>query len=311
LVGQFDISESLSKTELETGDTTTLTLTLTGTGNIGDAANPMRSLDRQGFKIYEDQPAVETSIHDTRITGKKTFKLALVPTVPGTLTIPPVVLNYFDPRENSYRRAETGPLTLKVLPGRESESLHLADSNLPVPQSGEGDVKILGKDILPIHTRLSDFEDQSLTASETWVYLALLLLPAVLYGMVLIRERTQQRMKVNPAYYRSREAFKLFQKQLKGLSPVSGNDPRPFVRELSQIVREYIGNKLNLKGTAFTSVEVESRLKERHIQPDQAAKARALLEKYEALQFAPVVQTDKSRLIDESIEVLKELERIA
>ena len=74
-------------------------------------------------------------------------------------------------------------------------------------------------------------------------------------------------------------------------------------------MRGYIGNKLNLQGTAFTSAEVETKLKEKAIEEEQTASLRNLLEKCESLQYAPVTGDGGSELIGESLDLIKQLEK--
>ena len=61
-MGTFNLETSVSKKQLEVGDTTTLAITIRGTGNIKDAQAPeFPSLPY--FKVYDDQPTltVDTS----------------------------------------------------------------------------------------------------------------------------------------------------------------------------------------------------------------------------------------------------------
>ena len=91
----------------------------------------------------------------------------------------------------------------------------------------------------------------------------------------------------------------------------SDMDLKDLVRELSQIIREYVGNKLNLQGTAFTSREVEEKLTKNHYENQKSSAVRRLLEKCESMQYIPIATGKNNELIDESIHLLKELEKQA
>ena len=113
-------------------------------------------------------------------------------------------------------------------------------------------------------------------------------------------------MKYDVAYYRSRNAYKNASQRFKKVSERS--DSKEFARELSEIFREYIGDKLNLQGKAITAEEMQVRLKESNYEP-QAEEIRKLLEKLETLQYAPMTQGSTKQLLGESENLIKILEK--
>ena len=110
------------------------------------------------------------------------------------------------------------------------------------------------------------------------------------------------------SYSRRQVAHHKAMKKLDQLS-LSNPEPKDFVRELSQIIREYIGDKLNLQGTAFTSKEVEEKLNENTFADDKIFAIKQLLEKFESMQYMPVVADKDHCLIDETAELLMNLEK--
>ena len=86
-------------------------------------------------------------------------------------------------------------------------------------------------------------------------------------------------------------------------------DSKDFGRELSEILREYIGNKLNLQGKAITAEEVEIRLKESDYETGNAEDTRKLLEKCETLQYAPINSGSTKELLKQSENLIKLLEK--
>jgi len=98
---------------------------------------------------------------------------------------------------------------------------------------------------------------------------------------------------------------------IKKLDLLSASDlePKDFVRELSQIIREYIGDKLNLQGTAFTSKEVEEKLNKNSFNCEKISAVKTLLEKCESIQYTPVATHKDLSLIDETSQLLTKLEK--
>lgn len=303
LVGRFEISAALGKKELEAGDTTTLTITVTGTGNIQFAYLPPPDV-KGHFKVYTDQPHLEKAIVNRKISGRKTFKFALVPLQEGKQVIPPIVLSYFDPEKRQYRTVKTNPIPVTILPSEVPEPIKTVDSNSLEQGFQPGAIKIIGKDILPIHNVLEDFEDQR--PDHTAIYWACFIFPILLFTGVFAYFRYQRRLREDVAYSRTRRAYKVAREKLERIS--SARPSKEFIQELSQILREYIGNKLNLQGTAFTAKEVEGKLKERRFAEGKVASTRDLFEKFEAHQYGQDQNVAPDQLLEESLEVLKTLE---
>ncbi|NIQ00420.1 MAG: hypothetical protein GWM98_08285, partial [Nitrospinaceae bacterium] len=127
LVGQFEIDATLSKQEMEVGDSTTLTVTVSGTGSVKGVTIPLETLEER-FKIYPDQPETRHSVKKGRMVEEKTFRFALVPLRQGRPTLPAVSISYFDPEKEDYLTQSTSPRELRVLPSSSEEPLNLVQS---------------------------------------------------------------------------------------------------------------------------------------------------------------------------------------
>ncbi|MBI4389441.1 MAG: protein BatD [Nitrospinae bacterium] len=310
LVGKFDITAALGKSEVDFGDSSTLTVTISGTGNVKDIPAPAPELADK-FKVYPDQPQFKQDIADGKISGEKTFKFALVPLAEGKNRVPSIPLTYFDPERKQYISLATQPLTVTARPSQNPEKLNAVESGSPGPPRQASGIKILGKDIFPIHAGLDDFEDQKWTARRTALYAGGFLAPAVLFLAAYLYHGHRLRLRYDPAFYRSRGAYKLARKRLEQISAARAAVPKEFVRELSKILREYVGDKLNLHGTACTPREVEARLKERNFPDEQALSACRLLERCESFQYAsgPGNGDLPGDLLKESLQLIDQLEK--
>jgi hypothetical protein len=306
LIGQFNISAESGKHNLEVGDTTTLTVTVTGKGNVRDISLAEPSLSGY-FKIYPDKPEFQQSVKDNQIWGEKVFKFALVPLEAGNRTLPKFSLPYFDSVNSQYRVAETQPIALTINPSSTKEELNLVQSrkqNIPAPKP---EIETLGRDILPIYTDLDKFQNTG-TDSQSLTFLSIGFgSPMILFVLAAYVIKQQKRMKYDVAFYRRRNAYKNATQRLKQMSSLEHSDSKEFGRVLSEILREYIGNKLNLQGKATTAEEVEFRLKESEY--ESAEITRKLLDKCETLQFAPSASGSAKELLGESKNLIKLLEK--
>jgi oxygen tolerance protein BatD len=308
LVGKVTLSATLGKNELEVGDTTTLTVTVKGPGPVKELSLDLPEMD-ETFKIYPDQPEIRTFSKGKDLIGEKVFKFALVPLKSGKANLPSIFLPYFDPVTEQYQTATTRPVELTVLPSADNENLKITESTRFNEKETGNNIKVLAEDILPIHTRLADFEKDS--RPNMMLYTAGLVIPPFLFLLFTAYVRYSLRLKYDTAFVRNRRAYKIASQKLKRLSSAKAevNSPREFAKSLSEIFREYIGNKLNLQGKAITSMEVERKLMERHFPEKQALSTRKLLEKYESLQYAPNNFGKNDDLIEESLELLNQLEK--
>ena len=307
LVGQFSITATVGKESFDAGDTTTLTFTVSGIGNVMDVSLTDLNLGDQ-FKIYPDQPIFTKSIHGNQIGGEKIFKFALVPFTTGRQTISSISLNYFDPDKNEYNTISTNPISLTIKPGTGTENLNLVQSKTAPTQQNGSTVSILARDILPIHTRVEDFKSVTFDKNQRIMYMVGILFPTLIYLLAAGYIRYNHKMNEDMSYSRRQVAHRKAMKKLDQLS-VSNPEPKDFVRELSQIIREYIGDKLNLQGTAFTSKEVGEKLNKNTFTDDKIFAIKKLLEKFESMQYMPVVADKDHCLIDETAELLINLEK--
>lgn len=307
LVGQFSITATVGKESFDAGDTTTLTFTVSGIGNVMDVSLIDLNLGDQ-FKIYPDQPIFTKSIHGNQIGGEKIFKFALVPFTTGRKTISSISLNYFDPDKNEFNTISTNPINLIIKPGTGTENLNLVQSKTAPAQKNGSTVSILARDILPIHTRVEDFKSVTFNMNQRIKYMVGILFPTIVYILAAGYIRYNHKMNEDMSYSRRQVAHRKAMKKLDQLS-LSNPEPKDFVRELSQIIREYIGDKLNLQGTAFTSKEVGEKLNKNTFADDKIFAIQKLLEKIESMQYMPVVVDKDHCLIDETAELLMNLEK--
>ena len=225
LVGQFKLSASLDKDAIKAGESTTLTVTIFGTGNVMDAKMPDLTIPEQ-FKVYDDSPVEEITLTKQGYQGKKTFKRALVPVSPGTFTVPPLGLTFFDVEKNAYQTIFTSSMPMTVAPNASQESV-----TPPVETVSPGDqptapqqVTFTGRDILS----LKEGPDvlTSRFAIPLPVFMGLYLLPFVLLFLVQFLFRMMNKG-LDPMVTLARKADAHLVKGEKG----EGND-QTFLRNL-------------------------------------------------------------------------------
>jgi hypothetical protein len=283
LVGTFNLETRVSKKQLEVGDTTTLAITIRGTGNIKDAQAP-EFPPLPSFKVYDDKPTLTVDTSGDAYGGTLTIKKALVPLEEGTLQVPLLTFTYFNPESGRYELCKSSPLTLQVRPSRDKEKLHLVEAVGTTTSKEE--IKILGKDILPLKTSLSALRPYNINPWR-WNYLIFFLFPIMGYAGAVVVTSRKKRWEEDLSYARSRSAMRAFNKRIAEVKKqITGKDASVFYRLTSKALKNFFGDKLNITGSALTPLEIEHQLHRCTIQKERIEQVKEVLNTLEAGQFA-------------------------
>ncbi len=280
LVGRFDVDASLSKASLAAGESTTLKVTVSGTGNASMIGEP-KLPDLSAFKVYDDKPTASLEHSGDEIRGAKTFVKALVPRQAGTLTLPGMSLVYFDPEAGAYRTAATEPLPITVVPANGHEDLRLTEAMAPT--TGKVAVKVLADDLLPICRSL----DAVAPAGPAMpLVLGGLAAPALAWVGLFLWQARQRRFALDRGLRRRQEALRAALTQARRAQQSAGSAPSgDAVALASRCLRQYIGDKLGLEGTALTPDEARAHLAARGVRPELVERVHGLLERLEGATY--------------------------
>ena len=282
LVGEFRAAAEISKKKLEVGESATLTLTLTGTGNL-KSSQGMKFENLDGFKIYDDKPSFEQQVRGGQVGGTLIIKKALVPLKEGTLQIPAVAVSYFNPQSGKYETARTEPQVLEVLPAKEKETLQVAEAEKP--GTAKQEIKIIGKDILPIHTAVEVLSPVTLNPF-TWVTALLFLIPILGFGTGFVLKHQKEKTAADAGVIRSKAAYKNLNRKLAVMKKTITHEDGSFYRDAGKAVKDFIGDKLKMSGGALTPAEIEQKLMDARVAHATIDKFKNIIEMLEAAQFA-------------------------
>ena len=303
LTGPLTLESELTPHALSVGETATWTITLKGRANMDEVKlTPPAAGNR--FKLYEDQPVTEESPSGEFLEGSKTFKYALVPTRPGTLNVDAIQLHYFDPEKKVYKTLSTGPLNVTIQPGAApSSSLSTGNSSATSKNTERG-----ASELLPIHTQPGILDKGIRGFQHPEILLPGLLLPPL--GFLIFRSYylKRRRMQLDSAFARRQNARAKALDKLNEIQKTPALDAQKLAREISLVVREYLGDRFDFQGTALTPGEVETRLKRLGLDQQHVKTALALLEHCQEIEYAPVNGIDETGLIEESSRLIRELE---
>ncbi|MBI2712776.1 MAG: protein BatD [Bdellovibrio sp.] len=117
-VGQFDVTASVSKSEVRANEAITLTLKVNGKGNISGIQEPVLHWP-ESVEMYESKGKVSRGPNGA---SEKSFEYLLIPRTPGRLDLPAVEMGFFDSEKNEYYTRNSNPISINVLnpvPGSE------------------------------------------------------------------------------------------------------------------------------------------------------------------------------------------------
>ena len=305
LVGKFDVQASLSQPEIQVGESATLTIAVSGTGLAETIQKPVMNLE-ETLKIYEDQPIFQSKLEGNQQIGKAIFAMALVPSKPGTIELPPVSISFFNPETESYEIVQTEISPISVIPGEEQELKAVGGF---VPQTQKHLVKRLGEDLLPIHQDIAALQNSKWGRAGLMVYGSLLLLgPLGFAGGWLWKWRIEHSV-ANQDKIRSQQAFSRFQKTIKQLYKKMP-DHQIFADALMLALKNYVGDKTGKYGEALTSKEICTWLSTMEIDAELIEQWNYLLQKCEMTQYAAssLAKEGKEKIYQISEEIVQRLE---
>ncbi len=262
-VGVYKIAASVDKTEVQVNEAITLTVRISGQGNVKSIPEPTLP-EMDGFRVEKASSDYKISNLDEKLGGSKTFEYLLLPRIPGSHRIDPIVLNYFDPNRATYATVSTDAIDLTVNQGED-----VVAADIPYNMVAGQTINLKETDIRFIKVDNGSLRPRgSLLLISPW-FLAFLALPlvAVIGGMIDVRRK--HRLQSDIAYARRRRAASEAKKRLKRAERyLQGNNDSGFYAELSAAVYQLVADKFNRSAQGLTTDGVGALLKDRKV-PDQ------------------------------------------
>ena len=129
LVGVYEGSVNLDKSEIKMGETVTATIEIAGNGRLETLREIKLELG-DFAKIYPDKPEITTSPTPEIYSANGLYKIAIVPTKPGEFDLGQVVIPYFDPERKSFSEMN---LELGKIRVEGSKEQVVSSNNLALP----------------------------------------------------------------------------------------------------------------------------------------------------------------------------------
>ena len=223
-VGELDVATSADRSSVAANEALTLRVDLTGTGNLRVLGAPEIDFPDE-FEVFPPETSESIAPGGGSIRGSRSYEYVLIPRAPGSVTIPPVEVSYFDPRSRTFGTARSQPVAVTVT----------GDAAAPGGESGAvpSAVEPIREEIRFIHIGPADFRPAGVPLHSAAGFWIVLLLPvAAVVGAAAVR-RHRDRIEGDVAYARVRRARRMAKKRLARAGGLASGDPRDFYAEVA------------------------------------------------------------------------------
>ncbi len=305
LVGEFAISSKLNQDDLNLGETANLTIEISGKGNIREANLP--KLDNLPLlKVYPDQPTVKLEKNIQGLQGKKIFNYALVADRPGTVTIPALDLEFFNPSASSFEKLSTAPLKLAIRGSSTQEKMVVAGSkereDLAAPNAAGP------RDLRPLKPTAALLINQEMGPLESGIAWAFLLGTPGFFLVFLGFKRHQANVLAHSEDRKRSQAFKRAKHAIVHLKPDQGEG---IFSGMAVAIKHYLGARFSIKGAALTPNEIEGLLKSRKVRAEIVRRMTYLMEQLDQWKYGGISANlpGEKELKEEILDMLREVEK--
>lgn len=304
-VGQFNISSSISSTELQANEAVTLTVTIQGAGNMKLLKTPAVDWP-EGFEVYDPKVTNNFSVTTSGVSGTKTIEYLAIPRAGGVYTIPAIQFAYYDTQADAYRSLATPEYTLNIARSTNEES-GAAVVNTYVQKEN---IQQLGSDIRYIYTgelkAASNRNSISFGTLLFWLFYAIPLSIAALM-FIVFRKRIKENADVTRMRYK--KANKVAQRRLKVAEQLlQQNKKEAFFEEIERAAWTYLSDRLSIPTAQLNKENIAQILTEKAV-PDATVKQMLhVLSTAEFARYAPTSDSAMHELYEDTIKIINQLE---
>lgn len=288
-VGKFNLTPSISQTELQANDAVTIKLDISGSGNMKLLKTP--SIDwPEGFEPYDPKVTNNFKTTSSGVSGTKSIEYLAIPRSAGDYTIPAVHFSYFDIEDKAYKTLSTPEYTIHVKRGAGSSAgSSSGEEGAVVYHAHKEDIKQLGSDIRYIDAKPLQRKAKTQSYLIDYQYLWLwYVLPLVLAGIVLVVLRKQMLENADITRVRYKRANKVAQKRLKAAAAaLKANNKDAFYAAIEQAAWTYLSDRLSIPTADLNKENITSILQQKGVSETLIADVKNVLSTAEFARYAP------------------------
>ena len=304
-VGQFNISSSISSTELQANEAVTLTVTIQGAGNMKLLKTPAVDWP-EGFEVYDPKVTNNFSVTTSGVSGTKTIEYLAIPRAGGVYTIPAIQFAYYDTQADAYRSLATPEYTLNIARSTNEES-GAAVVNTYVQKEN---IQQLGSDIRYIYTgELKAASNRNSISFGTLLFWLFYAIPLSIAALMFIVFRKRIKENADVTHMRYKKANKVAQRRLKVAEQLlQQNKKEAFFEEIERAAWTYLSDRLSIPTAQLNKENIAQILTEKAV-PDVTIKQMLhVLSTAEFARYAPTSDSAMHELYEDTIKIINQLE---
>jgi hypothetical protein len=289
-VGRFDLTAKVDRTRVGVGDAVTLKVRLAGTGNLRTASDPP-ALKVPGARVYPPTTKNDPS-HLGRLQTSTEWSWVVVPTEKGTVAIPPVSIETFDPAEKRIVTKTTAPLEVVAEsgPGTAAAAAGTAVAETTLPEAPKAPA---APSAAPTPGRAAVDLAHGTVTFPLWALVALPAAVALAAGGALVAARRGRRRGV----------------WRQALDPEPGETKERAAARVDRALREALAGRHRLDETLGPG-ELLAALRDKGLPEGRIADVKALLDDVEFLRFAPQLGEYDARIREMRARAARVLPRV-
>jgi hypothetical protein len=301
-VGDFNISSSISTTELKENEAVTLKLVISGTGNMKLIKTPEVNFPAD-FEVYDPKVDNKFTLKAGGLSGNKVIEYLAIPRYGGNYTIPAVEFTYFDIKSGAYKTLKTPEYTLNVAKGEGS------GATVNTGYVSKEDLRLLGQDIRYINLKEVSYRPYGQFFYGTFGYWLWYIIPLVGFFVILIVYRKQAAENANIAKTKNKKAGKVATRRLKVAKAKMGHDKAGFYDEVLKAIWGYLSDKLIMPVSELSKENIAAELASRQVSEALIGECTALLGECEFARYAPTLsESSEDRIYNRTAELMNNLE---
>lgn len=305
-VGNFSISASATKNELETDEALDIQLKITGKGNMKLFQIPKLKVPHS-FDVYDPERKENIAVDAGGTSGSLTDTYTLIPNAAGQYKIEPLSFSYFDPQTESYQTIRTDALDLNVKAGPGSSN------RIPVAQEGKSvaynnSPVVSGKQFLYIKLKTHLKSKDRPVFFNSKLFWGLLVSPLILLPLVIVVGRKQQEKMQDFAGGKRKQADKLARRYLSEAKNKMG-DQNAYYEALERALYNFLKAKLNIPVSEMTKSRITESLLQKNVENATAEEFISLLEACEFARYTPSTELGMQQDYDKSARIIAEVDK--
>jgi tetratricopeptide (TPR) repeat protein len=251
-IGNFTLAQcEAGPTAVGVGDPITLKVRIAGSGNFSAVTLPASEPGWREFKTYPPTSKFE-STDPLQIDGSKYFEQVISPLNDEVKAIPPLTFSYFDPAAGAFRTLTHAAIPLSVHPTA-------ATPQPTVIASGAApEAPAQNQEIVHIKPAPGVVSPPAPPLVRQPLFLMAQAIAPLLWLGALGWRRQKEKLANNPRLRRRREVARLVNSGLAELSTLAaGNEADKFYSAVLVLLREQLGERLDLPAPAITEAVLE------------------------------------------------------